>query len=120
MQTPTYKQSGCQLRRRNYKTFITKQLKLYGYSRGNSNYEKSVTLSDVRAGSLVAQAPPNQLVSRDIRESIISVNRSDQNATTERSLESYPLNRLPPQRKMPDSARPPSLPANRGSPVECG
>src|SRR5437588_12820103 len=120
MQTPTYKQSECQLRKRNYKSLTTKQLKLCGYSKNNSNYEKSVMVSDVRAGPLVAQAQPNQLVSRYIRESIISVNRSDQNATTERSLESYPLNRLPPQRKMPDSARPPSLPANRGSPVACG
>ena len=90
MQTPTYKQSECQLRRRNYKSLTTKQLKLCGYSKNNSNYEKSVMVSDVRAGSLVAQAQPNQLVSRYIRESIISVNRSDQNATMERSLESYP------------------------------
>src|SRR5437588_11672975 len=109
MQTPTYKQSGCQLRRRNYKTFITKQLKLYGYSSGNSNYEKSVTLSDVRAGSLVAQAQPDQLTSRDIRESIISVTRPDHNATTELSSGSYPLNRLPTPRQMPNLAGTPTL-----------
>ena len=56
-------------------------------------------LSDAWARLFVANTQPNQLINNIIRESIISVRRSDQNATMKRSLQTCPLNRLPRQRK---------------------